>query len=63
MIGEIHDLIGYTRAVEFTFVVTEMSAVRHLFLPLLDSDPFRCVTDPTLRAVDSLPVQLSSERP
>ena len=45
MIGGTHDLIGYTRAVDFIFLVTEKFAVRHLFLPLLDSGPFRCVTD------------------
>ena len=62
MIGETQDSIGYIKAVEFTFLVMEMFTVRHLFLPLLNSDPFRHVTDPLLRAVDALFVQSSSAR-
>ena len=33
-----------TTSFEKTFLLTEMFTVRHLFLPLLDSDLFRCVT-------------------
>ena len=32
MIGENHDLIGYARAIEFICLVTNMFAVRHLFI-------------------------------
>ena len=62
MIRETHYSIGYTKAVKFTFLVTEMFTVRHLFLLLLESGPFCFVTDPPLCAVDSLLVQLSSAR-
>ena len=60
---ETHNLISYNMAVEFTFLVTEMFAVRHLFLPLLDSGPYHCVIDPPLRAVDTSPFQSSNTRP
>ena len=63
MIGETHNLISYNMAIGFTFLVTEMFVVRHLFLPLLDSGPYRCIIDLPLRVVDASPIQSRSTRP